>query len=773
MAFDLGSAVGYLELDTSKFQRGLQSALSELKVFNDKSATAGQQWTALGTAMTTVGGSLTKGLTVPLIGAGTAAVAVGNSFEAQMDRVQGTLQATDAEMEGLRDQAIQLGADTAFSASEAAEGMENLASAGFTAEEIMAAMPGLLDLAAASGASLGDASAYAATTLNAFQLEASEAGHVADVYALAAARTNAQTEDMGEAMKYIAPVANSMGQSLESTAAAIGIMSNAGIMGSQAGTTLRAALSRMAKPTDVMIEKMDQLGITFYDSEGNMKGYSQIISELQTSFAGLTKEEQDNALVTLFGQEALSGMQALIQAGPEQLDELTAALENSDGAAADMAETMMGNTKGAIEQMMGAFESAAIVIQEKFAPFITQVANKIGDLVTKFSQLDDATLTLIVQIAAVVAAIGPALLIFGNIAKAIGTVTTVITKLGGLAGIVSSFGSVVSGVFTALTGPIGIAIAIVAALFIAWQTDFNGMRDTVSSVFTSIQSIISSAITIVQSIVSIALGLITAAWQSNFANIQGIVTAVFNIIQTTIQNVLAVIQSVFAIWAAVFTGNWQGVWQGVQDLFVNFWTTILTLLANFLNLIIQAILGIVGGVYDAIMAVALSIQNGFIQGWQKVTSWWDGAVQDPVGTLLGIGESLFNAGASVFNRLWDGLKSVWDGIMSWVEDGISWLVDKITFWDEQSSKISSGSNARSGGTARDGSYASGLDYVPRDMNVRVHEGERILTKEENKEQSTNRATGNTFIFNSPEAIDAITAAREFRKTSRKLAEGLI
>ena len=773
LAVDMGSAVGYLLLDTSSFKKGFTTAAEDMKTFLDKTTTTNNKLTAMSSAMTKVGTAMTKGVTLPILGVATAAMKVGNTFEAQMSRVQGISGATGDELEKLKDQAIELGAATSFSATEAAQGMENLASAGFTTNEIMEAMPGLLDLAASSGADLATASEIAASAVRGFGLEASDTAHVADVFAEAAARTNAQTEDMGEAMKYIAPVANAMGQSLEMTAAAIGIMSDAGIKGSQAGTSLRGALSRLAKPTDVMQEKMDQLGLSFYDAQGNMLPLTGIVEQLETKMAGLTQEQRNNALVTLFGQESLSGMLALMQRGSGELAEMTTQFENVDGSAASMADTMLNNTSGAIEELSGSVETLMIKIQQVMAPTVQQIVQNLTEFVNSLSALDESTLQIIVKIAAFAAAIGPVLLILGKVIGLISSISTLITGLGGLAGVVSAFGSTVGAVFTALTGPIGIAIAIIGALFVAWQTDFNGMRDTVSNVFSSIQNTISSIISIVQSIITIALALITAAWQSNFANIQGIVTAVFNTIQTTIQNAFAIIEAIFAVFEAAFKGNWQGMWDALKNLVVTTLSAIAELFMNALNLIVQILVGWAGLFLDAGMTLMTTLKNAFTSGFQAIMSWWEGAVQDPVGTILGIGGALYDAGASIFNGLWNGLKSVWDGIVGWVEDAVNWLVDKVAFWESESSKMSTGGGGGGRGRSTEGSYASGLNYVPRDMDVRVHEGEAILTKEENQSRKNNSSTGDTYIFNSPESIDAITAAREFRKVKVQIAEGLI
>ena len=293
-------------------------------------------------------------------------VQTGMEFEQQMSRVKATLGATEEEFVKLNELAIDLGSSTAFSSMEVAEGMENLASAGFSTSEIMEAMSGMLDLAASSGEDLASSADIAASTLRGFGLEADQAGHVADVLAKNAADTNAAVKDTGEAMKYIAPVAHTAGLSLEEVAASIGIMADSGIQGSQAGTTLRGALSRLAKPTEKMLQIMNELGLSFYDSNGEMKSLAEMTEMLKTNMSGLTDEQQQNALVTLFGQEALSGMTVLMEAGSEKISTLTKAYENCDGAAAEMAETMMDNLAGAVEEAGGAFETVGLTIYDKF-----------------------------------------------------------------------------------------------------------------------------------------------------------------------------------------------------------------------------------------------------------------------------------------------------------------------------------------------------------------------------------------------------------------------
>lgn len=426
-----------------------------------------------------LGSNLTTGLTLPIFAIGTAATTVGNEFEAKMSKVQAIAGATKEELEKLTETAIELGSKTSFSSSQVAEGMENLASAGFTTNEIIKSMPGLLDLAASSGTDLARAAEITASAIRGFGLEANTSAHIADVFAEAAARTNAQTEDMGEAMKYVAPVAKTVGLSIEETAAAIGIMSDAGVKGSQAGTTLRGGLTRIVKPTKVVKEAMEELGVEFYNSNGTMKSLTEIIQTLQEHTKGLTDETKNQALAQIFGTEALSGMLALVNRGSSELESMTKSFKECDGAAAEMAETMLDNTAGSLESLSGSFESAGIAIQKALSPQIRDLAKWIQGLVDDFTELSEEEQQNIVKNALLVASIGPAVKILGKLGKGIGSATKSLSTFSKALAVaknntISNESSVnaLAQKITFLTTPLGLATTAVIALSTAFAANY-------------------------------------------------------------------------------------------------------------------------------------------------------------------------------------------------------------------------------------------------------------------------------------------------------------
>ncbi|WP_270788579.1 phage tail tape measure protein [Enterococcus casseliflavus] len=680
------SVEAYLKATDSNFGSTFSAAMDQVKEFQDNTKST---MSTVGGIMTSAGKTMTKAVTLPILGLTTAAVKVGGDFEEQMSRVKAISGATGDAFEELRDQAIDLGAKTAFSAKESADGMENLASAGFDAQEIMAAMPGLLDLAAVSGGDVALASENAATALRGFGLEADQSGHIADVFARAAADTNAEVADMGEAMKYIAPVANAMGLSIEETAAAIGIMSDAGVKGSQAGTTLRGALSRIAKPTKAMRETMDELGISFYDSEGNMISLQDQIGVLSNSFEGMTQEQKNQALVTLYGQESLSGMMALIDKGPDSLGALTESLEQSDGAADEMARTMQDNMNSSIEQMMGALESAAIVIQDILAPAISAVADYIGGLAEKFVSAPKWMQSAIITFGLLAAAIGPVLLVVG----------TFLIKLQdfkiGLAILKSDFpkiGKAISGLMSPLKSLFGIIaanpiilliaaiVAAVAAFIYFWNTS-----EEFRNFFIGIWEAIKEA-------VGVAIEWIKDSWASM---VEGAENAV---------------ESVKQAWADTkqwFADLWQGIkdsasdmWQGTKQAFsdgvdsiVSVWDGITQWFSDLWNGIKSTVTSIVKGIADGIMSrfgtLVYGVRNAFIHMsfflktlWTNlvkiagqifeimknvilapvlfVTSLISGGWEEAMNNMIGIWNNIQTAAANI----WASIKAIFDSFLT-------------------------------------------------------------------------------------------------------------
>ncbi|WP_139008855.1 phage tail tape measure protein [Lactococcus lactis] len=685
------SVQAYLKATDNNFVSTFKDAAKQVQNFQNNTNST---MSTVGQVATSTGKTLTKAVTLPIVGIGVAAAKIGGDFESQMSRVKAISGATGSSFDELRQQAIDLGAKTAFSAKESAAGMENLASAGFDSKEIMKAMPGLLDLAAVSGGDVALASENAATALRGFNIDAGQSGHVADVFARAAADTNAEVGDMGEAMKYIAPVASSMGLSLEETAATIGIMSDAGIKGSQAGTTLRGALSRIAKPTDEMKSKMDELGLSFYDSEGKMKPLKDQVGMLKNAFKGLTPEQKQNALVTLYGQESLSGMMALIDKGPDKLGKLTDSLKNSDGAADKMAKTMQDNMNSSLEQMMGAFESAAIVVQKVLAPAVRKVADAVSGLVDKFVSAPEPVQRMIVIVGLIVAAIGPLLVVFGQAVVILQRV-----KVGFLA--LRSGLALIGSSFTAISLPVlGIiaAIAAVIAIGILVYKNWDKISKFGKEVWANVKKFASDAAEAIKE----KWGDITQWFSNTWNNLKNGAKGLWD---GTIQGAKDAVDSVKNAWNGIkewFANLWKGttsslasawnsvtttlapfvetiksIFQPILEFFSGLWGQVQTIFGSAWEIIKTVVMGPVLLLIDLITGDFNQFKEDFGMLWQTLATAIQTIVQTFVNIVVGFYSSFFQTVVNIWTTIVNTIQSLWGAFTTWVVNMAMSIVNGI------------------------------------------------------------------------------------------------
>ena len=458
---------GYLNFDTKINESGFNKGISNLS----KIATTG-----LGVA---VGNAITK--VVDKVGSiGTAAVKVGMNFEAEMSKVASISGATGDEFQKLIDKAKEMGSKTKFSATESAQAMEYMAMAGWKTQDMVDGLKGIMDLAAASGEDLATTSDIVTDALTAFGLKASDSTHFADVLAKASSNANTNVAMMGETFKYVAPVAGAMGYSVEDCSVAIGLMANSGIKASQAGTSLRQMLSRLAKPTDEVQSAMDQLGVSLTDSAGNMMSLDTVMSDLRNGFKGLSKAEQAQLATSLAGQEAMSGLLAIVNASDGDFDKLKDSIYNCKDAAANMAAVAQDNLAGQITSLKSKAEGLGIAfygsIQEPlkelasvgvkaledlnnayasngFVGFINEIGNKvpllqsftdaIAGLAEKTKSMSTDELMNLGKTAAVLAGAGPVISLFGS---QIGNVQSAVSGFSGLTtGVLSELGKLPKG----------------------------------------------------------------------------------------------------------------------------------------------------------------------------------------------------------------------------------------------------------------------------------------------------------------------------------------
>lgn len=326
------------------------------------------------------------GITAVLGAGATAAATVGSSFEAAMSKVSAISGATGDSLQSLTDKAKEMGAKTKFSASESASALQYMAMAGWDTESMLNGIDGIMNLAAADGLDLATTSDIVTDALTAFNLKASDSTHFADVLAKASSSANTNVSMLGESFKYVAPLAGTMGYSVEDVSLALGLMANASVKGSMAGTSLKTALSNLASPTEEMSNVMTQYGISISDAEGNALPLIDVMKQLREKFSGLSETEQAAAASTLFGKEAMSGMLAIINASDSDFDNLTQNINNADGAAQAMADTMQDNLQGQITILKSGLEGLGIEIYEGMSEPLQEAAVEAQNYVNRLTE---------------------------------------------------------------------------------------------------------------------------------------------------------------------------------------------------------------------------------------------------------------------------------------------------------------------------------------------------------------------------------------------------
>lgn len=376
----------------------------------------------VGNGMQNVGMAMTATATPAIVAAGAASFKMASDFESSMSRVEGALDDPSANMAELSDLALQMGADTIFGASQAGDAMEELAKGGLTAADIKGgALATTMDLAAAGSLQLADSANTVVQAMGAFELSADQTGQAANALAGAAAASSADVSDLTQGLSQASAQAHSAGWSIQDTTAVLGAFADAGIVGSDAGTSLKTMLQRLAAPTDKAAETIDALGINVRDSNGSMLDAAGVAQELTDKLGGLSSAEKDAAMQTIFGSDASRAALVMTNKGREGIEKYTAAT-NDQTAAQRLAESQMGESERAIEEMNGAIETAGIQIGQALAPVVRDVAETVGVAAEEFSELSDEEKCNVIATAAVVAGMGPALLVLSKMITIAGAV---------------------------------------------------------------------------------------------------------------------------------------------------------------------------------------------------------------------------------------------------------------------------------------------------------------------------------------------------------------
>ena len=609
-----------------------------------------------------VSGKVGKGLTnagkaimpasAAIAGIGAVSVNVANDFESAMSRAAGALNMPMSQMGELRDLAIQTGQETIFSAKESGQAITELAKGGLSEADIKAgALKATMDLAASSGMDLGNAANVTVQAMGAFGLSAEKSAVAANALAGAAAASSTDVEPLTQGLSQVSAQAYNAGWSIQETTAVLGKFADAGIVGSDAGTSLKVMLQRLAAPTsDKAAMKIESLGIKTRDANGHLLGASEMAQELQDKLGGLSEAERDSALQTIFGSDAMRAATVMMNSGSEGLASYIAAT-NDQEAAQRLANSQMGEGEKAIEEMKGSLETAAITIGSKLAPVITKVVEFITDLANKFSALPNGVQTAIVVIGAIIAVLGPLLIIIGQIAMGVSALTAA---------------------FSALSVPLLPIIAIIAAVIAAivaivlviknWGTITEWFGNLWSAICGKIQEIASTVATFVSEKISALAQSLSGIWE----NIKTIAAAAWEMIKNIILGPVLLLCDLVTGDFNKLKSDAQNIWDNIKKYASIAWNALKDLVTSVANGLkekaVEAFRKMVSGIGEKLSSLGSTVQSGFQSAIDFITSLPGKALEWGKDFIQGLIDGI----KSMISKVTDAVKDVADKIRSFL-----------------------------------------------------------------------------------------------------------
>ena len=692
-------------VETEEELRRLQQEAATTSTALSKIDVAGQKMEAVGNSIAGAGKKM-MGVTTVIGGVGVAAVKTAADFDSAMSQVAAVSGATGDDFDALRDKAREMGAKTKFSATEAAEAMNYMAMAGWKTEDMLDGIEGIMNLAAASGEDLATTSDIVTDALTAFGLSAKDSGHFADILAAASSNANTNVSMMGETFKYCAPIAGALGFSAEDTAEAIGLMANAGIKSTQAGTALRTIMNNLSGDIKISGKAIGDVTIATTNADGSMRSLSDILGDCRTAFGSLTESEKAQTAESLVGKNAMSGFLALMNAAPADVDKLSGAIANCDGVSEKMATTMQDNLAGQLTILKSQLQELAISFGDILMPAIRSIVSKLQGFVDKLNGMDEGTKRTIVTIALLVASIGPLLIIIGTTISKIGVAMQGFVKLAngvsklkvaiqGGTGILGKLGAALGGVSAPVLAVVAVIAVLVAAFVHLWRTN-EGFRDAIIGTWNRIKDTISG---FCQGIVDRlnALGfqftdivdVLKTVWDGFCQILAPIFEGVFNHIANILSTVTGVITGILDVFIGIFTGNWSQAWTGVKEIFSSIWNGISSFFTNILN-VIKGVADVVLGWFGTSWNEVWTNIKTFFEGiWNGIVSFFTGiweTIKNIVQTGIMLIGSILEAAVDIitlpFRFIWENCKeiiiSVWDAIESKVTTVINAVASVIS-----------------------------------------------------------------------------------------------